>query len=1050
MTCGNWTEPDASAADRHGVNFYRILTAMILIAAAAVLLIQPLKAAAANQASVKDGSILFATDDTIATSGTRWAAVGFHICTVPTYGNPFRAKKYATIYLKDTWRKKKNMGDGTYHVTFTIPKQAVDQALAEAGMTDLTDGGVLYLNTICEVLRNGVPDRHYYHTLADIRNAAAWRNPKDFADHFDVRVIFQSGKYPVSIEYRDTDGKTLAIKELPQEKAGKSVSVSMDLTGSYHSRDWKLLESYYICLSMPSRKENRKSTLTGLTQEEAAKQTASVPVGGIRFIAVMISGAASVGSQEDSDLAGDGFRFADGEAVLEADERDHEAFLAASGIPSGEPVYANVFVPSWLASYRFQNKTGSSITHVTVTKSYLLYWTETGYDKKGKPITLSYSTQTSASHTYQVKRSYSYWIISELKVSVPDSVTVKNSALPHGQIVLNAALVTKPDIVFHQYPENEHLKMPDTAISINLPQAVLSGSGSAPSVPAENWTAEAEQAVNEIQVRNDSLRVNGSTVMDGAWTKSAAGCPADMPVKGAFGDRDLFYQRGIIIPSVTKNGWKSTEASAHYKSVIHAPGTSAPDEDTVPIESCNDLLIHTPVVCDAAVQTLSSDVQVTEPKGFGCKLILGRSFSVLLPTVGLHKAARGYYERDYAAYTRRREVKFPFDLYRGSQLIPADTWIMIGDRTEFLVPTWVKEGSYEVSFRALAVNCPEGGEKEENLANFDWADNAASDTVDVDVSGQLYGFQIYDITDYPRWEPVYHRNGSLTRTGFVLAAGKLPAAETAHPLLPAKDGLALGYVVRFSVDTIGSFSERNACVILRPAFHIIAADGSMREADLYYLESSGSRKMHLIKVGSKEDADNIRSGRLGDPRWMIPVRDTETTAFYRRQDIRAVRNTFYPMMTHGKIVIPTGLSICRGLTVLSEAKLPLPADRNKAAQSCSRWYGEYVLPGEVYAVEKGYDLASYAKTHPLTLKEPFWIRKGLLLVSFDIRAVQESDYGLSYKTQRMDRWIKEGYQSSMTAAKLGLPDSLEIPSGAVLLYRMNRSVRFDYTEGGTH
>lgn len=60
------------------------------------------------------------------------------------------------------------------------------------------------------------------------------------------------------------------------------------------------------------------------------------------------------------------------------------------------------------------------------------------------------------------------------------------------------------------------------------------------------------------------------------------------------------------------------------------------------------------------------------------------------------------------ASTASRQVKFDFDVYRGSStagtFVPKNTWTSVAENTQFYLPTWVPEGRYEFRFRSTAIN----------------------------------------------------------------------------------------------------------------------------------------------------------------------------------------------------------------------------------------------------------------------------------------------------------------------------------------------------------
>lgn len=153
-------------------------------------------------------------------------------------------------------------------------------------------------------------------------------------------------------------------------------------------------------------------------------------------------------------------------------------------------------------------------------------------------------------------------------------------------------------------------------------------------------------------------------------------------------------------------------------------------------------------------------------------LVLDRPFYVTLPTTGSHRNILGYGYRDYGKYIASRQVKFAFDVYKGSStagtFVPKNTWTSVAENTKFYIPTWVPEGRYEIRFRSTAINAAANGATEavESLANLSLENYVAEDSTIVQISGRIYGLNIYDVTDYPIWEKVFRLPNSLKMTGF--------------------------------------------------------------------------------------------------------------------------------------------------------------------------------------------------------------------------------------------------------------------------------------------
>ena len=125
---------------------------------------------------------------------------------------------------------------------------------------------------------------------------------------------------------------------------------------------------------------------------------------------------------------------------------------------------------------------------------------------------------------------------------------------------------------------------------------------------------------------------------------------------------------------------------------------------------------------------------------------------------------------------------------------------------------------------------------------------------------------------------------------------------------------------------------------------------------------------------------------------------------------------------------------------------------DKVRASHQKWYGEYYLPNDLYAAEKGYPVAEYARTHGgLDGKEGFWLKEGYVIVNFDIESVKGGDFKnpvLSYwKAPKANMWAIEGFNYLRKDSNNG---QFRLSNGDVVFYYANRRASDDYSSGGTH
>ena len=122
----------------------------------------------------------------------------------------------------------------------------------------------------------------------------------------------------------------------------------------------------------------------------------------------------------------------------------------------------------------------------------------------------------------------------------------------------------------------------------------------------------------------------------------------------------------------------------------------------------------------------------------------------------------------------------------------------------------------------------------------------------MEVSGRIYGLSIYDISDYPMWETVFRKPSSSilkkNSTSYTDGTGKVnynknyyytytvgtndqygndtgrnvkftfPLVNGSHPYYRNQGILKTGYLVRFSLDTIGNMYSDGTSVVIKPTF----------------------------------------------------------------------------------------------------------------------------------------------------------------------------------------------------------------------------------------
>ncbi len=765
-------------------------------------------------------------------------------------------------------------------------------------------------------------------------------------------------------------------------------------------------------------------------------------------------------------------------AVIKADARGAERFDVTKGIPTSESLYVNASAKSYLYRNKFTEIKGTKQYPITVSRTYSLSWTERipgPPDSEGHPTTVSVSrsdTQT-VTQSYTVERKFSYWLIDRLEVYGLQQAEVANYALAGGKVTLQPSGYTPPTVsASHEASPSAHVTDP-VYRNVILPGKSLNGGSSRPSIPSENWKAEAEQAVGKIKVHSDSLVFNGQTIMDNRTVEETAPTPGTIPAAPMIG-QNVLYGSGFIIDSNKSN--KSSQPSSGTLAYSLIKGIGGGSKQTFPISDINPVTVHTPVVNFVALSNDQSHNQKTVPTAGRSALILNRPFTVTFPTSGQHRDITGYGNRDYAKYIRDKQVRFPFDVYKadGTTLIPKETWtsIPVGQiQTTFFLPVWVDEGNYEVLFRSFAENSPSSFTSQSN-ANLDVSHHVATQVVPVEVIGRLFDFRITDIADY-QWETVFRAaKGSATPTGNSYWVGPngidgvargnaapyvLPIRPGSHPESGKKNvAIKTGYHFKFEVKTLGNMFGSGDGILITPTFYFVDKKGQNRQpVDLYY--HSGNKR--FIRIGSAEDTEQ-RQVTLDTRLRNVPRQELTNTAnsLWRLNGATGNQATYVQQFlkdaAQKKIYIGgyDGMLLPQQLrTFIGSMQVPSGVDAVRANAAAQLWRGEYSLPAAPYAVPAGFNVAEYGRTHKLDDQSPIFLRDGYLVVNFNIETIRNrstSQPHLQYKNAPLNnQWQLEGFSRSFVdpyGAKFTLLD------GDVAFYHADLSSYDDFGTGGTH
>lgn len=450
----------------------------------------------------------------------------------------------------------------------------------------------------------------------------------------------------------------------------------------------------------------------------------------------------------------------------------------------------------------------------------------------------------------------------------------------------------------------------------------------------------------------------------------------------------------------------------------------------------------------------------------------------------------------------RNEVRFPFDVYldvlgdkdaSNDRFIKAGTWYVLGRNSyRFYVPLWVKEGVYRVQFRTIAVNGEDKLTNTEETRNSSIYNYVATSEIKFQISGRIYGLTLYDISDYPDWEKVFrvedtmlikYFSGALdgtkkasynkeyayyytvgTKDRYGQATGRnskytFPLVNGSHPQYKNLGVLKTGYAVRFMLDTVGEMYGSACHIKITPTFYYVDAKGQKRkQVDLYYNEEIDGKHYKLCKVGEGIDLVNIKTGTTGNIYNRIPENEIQNTADVLGISYSKVSSRKSTMYSYSLIKLLSSFRTFIGWdyaehiskqSSFAEVAAATGETRLSLSKYMQRWYGNYKLPAELYAVESGFDVYGYIKKHGIDFSEDFWLRDGYIIVNFNIVTVDKNGKEhLSYinagnylNNGNCSMWLLEGPLIEKTDSS-GITFSFK--AGDFILYYSDRKYSDDY------
>lgn len=1059
-----------------------------------------------NNVEFVDGMIKFSTIDTKAYGGIRWKTVGFTVTTrkcLGENGNGGYPTKYKHIKfsLDDANVVSSDIGNGKVRTNFTIPESKVTKSIIDAGFANiLMDGGIVYLNGIFQVVINDKYFGDEHDNLNGIKYAQAWSTPDDFNDRFDVPVIYHAAKHKVTIKYIDEDGRELKKEILDQKnwkKPGEVVNIKLNDSIIVKDKTYSILTSYITYDSDYKSKYLYKSLDYGYTKKEIMNISTKMRVGGITVYAVMTTKENVIEIEEkDNEISFSNYNRIRKKANLCAENYGDELFEIEDAIPSGEKVYFDSSLDKFIYSGKYKRVYGKKTYKLNIKKKYILKWTEKRIDSNGRNIIDEKSRMITLEKSINVERAYSFWKIDNVAVYYLDCVNLKNEALDKsGFILRNSEKYGDCNCEIFQ----QNMKEPAYDNEIILDSEIIDGGEDEPPTPTLNFRSIAENAVEQIKVRNDELKINDNIITTSNWSNTKTNIPVTSSLSKT--QRKQLRKRYVDIPVKIQNGLYKTNAKIEYKKVISKGFISKSkynqDKITVDFVDINNINVFTPVVCDGQVSSNIKYCQKVNINHNLAQLVLGKEFYIQSINEGVHIGKKGYYYGDFKKYSAANYVRFSFDVISEDKIINKNTWIKFEtEKQKFTLPIWVEEGDYTIDFKTIAYNYIDGNKLSYGyFYNSNASMYGAKDSVEVQVSGRIFGFNIYDISDYPLWKKVFRKDNNELR-GINYTVGRkdengnntqrkeiftLPVVNGSHPLFKNKGMIKPGYSLRMNINTIGNASYYSDYIRIKPKFYIKNSEGKREEVDVFYEKkvldkNSNDQKKYvnrIVKIGSKEDDENVYKLSIGDKKLSVENEDIENTKRIKGYNNYVYRDRLNKIYSFGNIMINKYMQVLCGqklwkydLTNINNFNMSELLD--EVCKSGQKWYFEYHLPANIFITKKDAIITkedSISSIENIDTNDDANINKDIdinkkiissdyLILNFSITTVYDGEIILDYENSRnnilfgaCNMWKMEGMCNKKTDSD---GNQFEVKSGDVALVSLKESVATDYVVGGTH
>ena len=459
----------------------------------------------------------------------------------------------------------------------------------------------------------------------------------------------------------------------------------------------------------------------------------------------------------------------------------------------------------------------------------------------------------------------------------------------------------------------------------------------------------------------------------------------------------VLYQDGMEIPAATLN---QKDAPTTAKAVYRLAFSYGKEKPAVMEEALtgNPVTVHTPVVCYPSLsdRTFGQGEKYPPAQERQKQYLKEESFAVTYPLSGEHLNIPGYGNRDYSAYTAKRQVRFSFDVYEGTDYTgvyrPAGQWYdfpaaVEKDTAHYFIPAWAKEGEQHfISFRTLPVNLSdENSQAFEYLANKDITKEKAVQDLNVAVFGKVMDSRILRVAD-----------------GRNYASLEIPVYPQVGKLANRQDGIALGMPVDLMITTNSDLFYQADSIKVVPHYFFVDKQGQKTEVDLYYhanqkLKQINTANMEIEqKARLKDFALWINNKHFDDTAKLLEKQKRKNEMSYQSYLDALIGSRYVPLGDNSQIVIGERLKLYSGRDLAEQIKKPKEVKTDTVYLSRQNWYLRFFLPNETYAVAKG---TSFQGKTGIRLKEEPFLHDGYLLVQLEWQIYKNGELYFSYLTE---------------------------------------------------